>query len=257
MLIERHHMNKFFLNRSSDDSIKGKQWWRKKIALVTGANRGIGLEISRQLAQKGVHVILTARNQKNGENAVRDLESENLDVAFQQLDITNQNSVIKVTEFLASRYGKLDILVNNAGIIINSNHSINTSKQDFLDTLTTNLTGPFLLSQSCYLLLTKSDSGKIINMSSGMGALTDMGGTHTAYRVSKTALNALTATMAADVKAAGIEVFAMCPGWVKTRLGGDSAPRSVEEAAITAVWLAMSDEAETGKFYRDKCVIDW
>jgi NAD(P)-dependent dehydrogenase (short-subunit alcohol dehydrogenase family) len=229
----------------------------KKIALITGGNRGIGFEISRQLAKKGVLVILTARDKKNGKAAAEQLEREHLVVISHPLEVTDQNSINHLVEFVAARYGKLDILVNNAGILINSNNAILTSTEDLSDTLATNLIGPFSMIQSFYMLLKKSEAGKVINISSGMGSLLEMEGTHTAYRISKAALNALTVTTSADFQNTGLKIFSMCPGWVRTRMGGKSAPKSPAEAANTAIWLALENEAQSGKFYRDKRMIDW
>lgn len=228
----------------------------KRIALVTGANRGIGKEIARELAQQGVKVILTARDAEKGKRVAEELMSDGLDVAFHRLDVTSEESLLETADFAAREFGKLDILVNNAALGGGPN-SLNVSPGEFRKTFETNFFGPLRLSQLMVPLLMKSDSGRIINISSGMGALNRMGGGDAAYRVSKTALNSLTAVMAADLAGTNIRVNTMCPGWVKTDMGGSGAPRNVRKGAETAVWLALERNIPSGKFFRDKKVIDW
>ncbi|MBN8707090.1 MAG: SDR family oxidoreductase [Bacteroidetes bacterium] len=226
-----------------------------KLAVVTGANKGIGFEIVRQLSEKGFTVILTARHAGKGEEAAKTF-GEN--VHFFQMDVTNSDGPAELAGFIESKFGKLDVLINNAGII-SSNRGFETAS--ILETelvMKTNLFGPLKVSQALLPLLKKSEDARIVNISSGMGSLEDQKiGGYTGYRLSKWSLNGLTMLMAADLKSAGIKVFSMCPGWVKTDMGGAGANRSVEQGADTAVWLATSPDAKSGFFYRDRKVIQW
>lgn len=229
---------------------------KKKIAVVTGANRGIGKEIARQLALNNVFVILTARDPVKGQHSVDELKSAGLDVEFQSLDMDSEESMIRLADYVQNQYGRLDILINNAALG-GGGDSLRVPMKEFRRTFETNFFGPLRLSQLLVPLLRKSESGRIINISSGMGALNRMGGGDAAYRISKTALNSLTAVMAADLSGTPIKVNTMCPGWVRTDMGGSSAPRSVEKGAETAVWLALEKNIPSGKFFRDKKIIDW
>lgn len=228
-----------------------------KVALVTGANRGIGLEICRQFLEQGIEVVMTARNPQAGEEAFRELNRNFENVRFVPLDVTDESSIEQAVAFVEKTFGKLDILVNNAGIFIDQEQGIKVSRQAIQETLDTNFFGALRVSQLFLPLLRKSGAGRIINLSSGMGALGDMGPGYAAYRFSKTALNAVTVLLAAELADSGVKVFSLCPGWVRTKLGGASAPRSVKEGAETAIWLGLSPEPVSGKFYRDKAIIPW
>jgi NAD(P)-dependent dehydrogenase (short-subunit alcohol dehydrogenase family) len=230
---------------------------REKVALVTGANRGIGLEICRQLMEQGVEVFMTSRNIQAGQKIFYELNRIFPNVRYLPLDVTDESGIEEAVSFVKKTYGKLDILVNNAGISIDHEQGLNVSKQAIQETLETNFFGALRVSQLFLPLLRHSSRGRIINLSSGMGALSDMGTGYAAYRFSKTALNAVTVLLAAELADSDIKVFSMCPGWVRTNLGGQSAPRSVEEGAETAVWLALSQDPVSGKFYRDKAIIPW
>jgi NAD(P)-dependent dehydrogenase (short-subunit alcohol dehydrogenase family) len=231
---------------------------KKKIAVVTGANRGIGFETVRQLAQKGVTVVLTARDEEKGEEAVRVLKGEGGDVRFHSLDVTDPDSIRRLSAYIRDTFGKLDILINNAGIFIDGDKTTRDVDMDTVrKTMETNFFGPFQVSQALIPLLMKSRDGRIVNVSSGLGALQGMGGGYPSYSISKTALNALTIKLAQDLASVGIKVNAMCPGWVRTDMGGLHATRSVEEGADTVVWLALSDHGATGKFFRDRKEIAW
>jgi len=221
------------------------------IVVVTGGNRGIGFEISRQLAARGAEVVLTARNDDAGKAATTKLAAQNLTVQFHSLDVTSLQNIDALRDFLKRTYGRLDVLINNAGII---------DKNDTHDgprTLETNALGPFLLSQVLVPLLQRSKRPRIVNLSSGMGAFSEMEGDYAAYRLSKTALNAITAMLAAELRGR-IAVNAACPGWVRTNMGGRNAERHVSEGADTPVWLALdAPQKLTGKFLRDRKVIPW
>ncbi|HEY6160432.1 MAG TPA: SDR family oxidoreductase [Bacteroidia bacterium] len=229
----------------------------RKIALVTGGNKGIGFEVCRQLAEKGFAVILTARDEKKGKKATSELASGKMEVIFQQLDVSDANSIEQAKEFVASTFGRLDVLVNCAGIIVNSADSTKVKLEEVKETFETNFFGMFAVSQACIPLLKKSHDARIINFSSGMGSLNEPGGTHFAYRTSKTAVNGLTAVMSVDLAPHNIKVNCLCPGWVRTDMGGKGAPRSVAEGADTAVWLATADNIPTGKIFQDRKQIEW
>lgn len=233
----------------------------QRVAVVTGANRGIGFEVCRQLARRsGVRVVLTARDAAKGKTAVKKLAEEGLEVDYHRLDVTEAKSIAALAAYLESRYGRCDVLVNNAGIAPDPRGSrvLDSKIATYRETLETNMLGPLKLCQALVPLMKQNRYGRIVNLSSGMGQLSDMDVGSPAYRVSKTALNALTRTLAAELKSSGILVNSMCPGWVKTDMGGPGAPRTVEQGADTAVWLAtLPDDGPSGGFFRDRKAIAW
>jgi NAD(P)-dependent dehydrogenase (short-subunit alcohol dehydrogenase family) len=220
-------------------------------ALVSGANRGIGEEIARQLAEEhGFLVFAGSRDPSKVE--------ETDSIRAVQLDVTDQATVDAARERIESDPGRLDALVNNAGVYGEPIGVADYDLDDAHEVLETNVFGPWRLVQSFLPLLRRSDHPRIVNMSSGAGQLSDMDGGRAAYRVSKTGLNALTRALAADERGSGVLVNTMCPGWVRTDMGGAGAPRSVEEGADTAVWLAtLPDDGPTGGFFRNRRPIDW
>ncbi len=226
-----------------------------KTVLVTGANKGIGLEVARQLAKRGWKVFVVARDARAGDAAAASLEG---DADFLHLDVTDSRGIAQAARDLTAKTDHLDVLVNNAGIIEDGDNSVLTLPADVLKkTLETNTFGPLRVSQAFLPVLRKSKTPRIINTSSGAGQLTgELQSWSPAYSISKTALNALTEQLAAALP--DFAVNAVCPGWVRTSMGGSAATRSVEEGADTIVWLA--DEAPqslTGKFFRDRAVIPW
>jgi len=229
------------------------------VIVVTGANRGIGFEIVRQLSKRGAKVVLTARNPDSGQAAVARLKGEGLAAAFQPLDVTNEHSIAKLADFITSEYGVLDVLINNAGIIPeNDAEVLRVDLSAIRAALETNTLAPLRLVQVLAALLRTSKSGRIVNISSGMGALSDMGSDHAAYRTSKTALNAVTAMLASALAGENISVNSVCPGWVRTDMGGPNAERDVAQGADTPVWLALdAPKTLTGKFVRNRKVIPW
>jgi NAD(P)-dependent dehydrogenase (short-subunit alcohol dehydrogenase family) len=229
------------------------------IAVVTGANRGIGFEIVRQLADRGVTVVLTARRPDAGVAAAATLAGTALHVDFHPLSVTDEASIRALRDHLAAQFGRLDVLVNNAGILSDTDAGgLDVSLATVRETLETNTFAPLRMAQMLLPLLQQSHAGRIVNMSSGMGALSAIAGGDAAYRISKAALNAVTGILAAELAAQGIAVNAMCPGWVKTDMGGAHAERHVSHAAETAVWLALDASQDlTGKFVRDRKVIPW
>jgi NAD(P)-dependent dehydrogenase (short-subunit alcohol dehydrogenase family) len=231
-----------------------------KIAVVTGGNRGIGFETCRQLAKQGLQVILTSREPERGQRAVETLGSEGLNVIYHPLTVTDADSVAQLTAFLQDQFGRVDALVNNAGVYLDPDGSsvfeaeIDTLRQ----TMETNLYAPLRLAQAIAPMMRQQNYGRIVNVSSGMGQLTQMGSGAPAYRLSKTALNALTRILAAELEGTNILVNSVCPGWVRTDMGGESAPRSPEQGADTIVWLAtLPDDSPTGGFFRDRAPIPW
>jgi NAD(P)-dependent dehydrogenase (short-subunit alcohol dehydrogenase family) len=232
----------------------------RKIAVVTGANRGIGLEISRQLAKNGVHVVVTARGAAKAATACQKLKDEGFDAVFHQLDVTDPTSVQILRDFVKKTYGAPDILVNNAGVMLDEKGGgvLDLSPDILQQTMATNVYGPVMLCRALVPLMKSRGSGRIVNMSSGLGQLGEMSSGTPAYRISKAALNALTRTLAAELSGTDILVNSVCPGWVRTDLGGPNATRTAEQGAETAVWLALLPSGgPSGGFFRDKKPIPW
>lgn len=235
----------------------------QRIALVTGANKGIGFEVVRQLARKRFHVFLGARNEKAGEAAAEKLnkEGEKKDygkITFLKIDISNPESIKRAAGEFSKGSDRLDALVNNAGILLDDDKDIlKITPEIFETTLRTNTLGALLVSQAFVPFLKKSDAPRIVNVSSGGGQLTDGADSWApAYCVSKTALNGVTVQLAAALPK--FAVNSVCPGWVRTDMGGSNATRSVGEGASGMVWLASeAPHSMTGKFFRDRIVIPW
>ncbi|HEY7759979.1 MAG TPA: SDR family oxidoreductase [Burkholderiales bacterium] len=231
-----------------------------RIAVVTGANKGIGFEICRQLAARGIGVVLTARSRRRGTQAARQLQREGLNVIFHPLDVTVPAEVRALARYLDAAHGRCDVLVNNAGIAPDrySMSVLDTPPRLFQDTLETNFYGPLRLCQALMPMMLRKRYGRVVNLSSGLGQLEDMEDGSAAYRVSKTALNALTRMAAAAADNRNVLVNSMCPGWVRTDMGGPNAARGVEKGAETAVWLAtLPDGGPSGGFFRDRKPIAW
>lgn len=226
-----------------------------RIALVTGANRGIGFEIARQLGRAGATVIVAARHAAAAEEAVKTLRAEGYQAEPRELDISQADQVARVAASLA----QVHILVNNAGMIDEPVPTWEEPIAGWDEVLNTNLRGCFLMCRAFVPGMRAQHWGRIINLSSGMGTFSDgLDGGHPAYRVSKAGINALTLNLAHELKDTPIQVNAVCPGWVKTEMGGPNAPRTVEEGADTITFLAAQpDGAATGKLWRDRAVIPW
>lgn len=228
-----------------------------KVAAVTGASRGIGLEICRQLADKGMDVVLTARNANKGEKARAKIGSDQ--VIFHPLDVTDDQSVATLKQFIEKTFGRLDILINNAGVLLDERTpSLKVGTDILKKTMEVNVYGALRMCQAFLPMMQKQKSGRIVNVSSSMGALNSMGGGYLAYRVSKTALNAMTRVIATDVHEKDIQINTMDPGWVKTDMGGPNATLSVEDGADTAVWLALRPKGNpTGRFFAQRREVAW
>ncbi len=234
----------------------------KKIALVTGANRGIGLETCRQLSRKGLHVILTCRKAEAGKKVADELKSEGIDVEFCQLDVTDPESIDACAESVDRDLGRLDVLVNNAGIMLDSSKTgasiFQADPKLIRDTFETNALGPLMVAKALVPLMRKNDYGRIVNVSSGMGQLSEMDGGYPGYRISKTALNAVTVILSRELEGTRIKVNSVCPGCLRTDMGGNNASRSPEEGADTIVWLAtLPEDGPSGGFFRDRKPISW
>jgi NAD(P)-dependent dehydrogenase (short-subunit alcohol dehydrogenase family) len=226
------------------------------IALVTGANRGIGLEVVRQLAQRGFTAVLGSRDLGKGRAAAEGLGD--LDVDPRRLDVADPDSVRELASELEDAYGRLDVLVNNAAILYDTwQRGVEADLDLVHEALETNLFGAWRTAQACLHLLRRSEHGRIVNVSSGGGALSSMGAGTPAYSVSKAALNALTRILAAELRSDGILVNAVCPGWVATDMGGPGG-RPVERGGASVMWAALlPDDGPSGGFFRDGRQLDW
>ena len=235
----------------------------QRIALVTGANKGIGFEVVRQLARKGFHVFLGARDEKAGKAAVQKLNKEGEkedygEITVLKIDVSKPDSIRSAAEEFSRKSDRLDTLVNNAGILLDDDKDVlTTTPEIFETTLRTNTLGALLVSQAFVPFLKKSDAPRIVNISSSGGQLTDgADGWAPAYCTSKTALNGVTIQLAAALPK--FAVNSVCPGWVRTDMGGSNATRSVLEGAAGVVWLASeAPHSMTAKFFRDRKVIPW
>ena len=233
-----------------------------KTVLITGANKGIGFEISRQLGLKDYNVILSGRDQERVRIATDRLKQENIHADILIMDVSDVGDIVRAAEECRLKNIMPDVIINNAAILHKSDQSLSKSAPDVFSkdyelTLRTNAYGPLEVIRAFLPLMKRP--GKIINISSDGGSMTDpVGGWSPIYCLSKSLLNAATRHLAFELKDSGISVNAVCPGWVQTEMGGAGAPRSVMQGAETPVWLA--DEADfqiTGKFFRDKTVIPW
>ena len=231
----------------------------QRLGIVTGANRGIGFEVCRQLARLDYRVLLTSRDTAKGQASAQTLAEEGLPVLFHQLDVTNEASIAALRKFVVKEFGCLDVLVNNAGIYLKGDNSVMTLSLDILQrTLETNLFGALRMCQTFIPLMRKNNYGRVVNVSSTMGQHAQMHDMSAAYRLSKDALNALTQMIASSIHGKDILVNACCPGWVQTEMGGPHATRSLEEGADTIVWLAtLPSGGPSGGFFKDRKRIEW
>jgi NAD(P)-dependent dehydrogenase (short-subunit alcohol dehydrogenase family) len=238
---------------------KGQEMAEQRIALVTGGNRGIGLEICRQLASLGIRVILGSRDSALGAAAARDLSAGGPAVEMRELDVSEEDSIRECMRWIRREIGRLDILVNNAGIMVEEDDANPEHEMQIIrDTMQTNVYGSLFLSRLATPIMKSRRYGRIVNLSSGMGSLTEMGAGYIAYRMSKAALNVVTRVLAAETEGMGILINSVDPGWVKTGMGGRTASRSVEKGAETPVWLAtLPDTGPSGGFFRDRKPVAW
>jgi NAD(P)-dependent dehydrogenase (short-subunit alcohol dehydrogenase family) len=232
------------------------------VAVISGANRGLGLETCRQLAERGYRVVLGSRDPQAGESAAASLREQGLAVESHALDVDDDASIAALAETLGTRYGRVDVLVNNAGVFPDPppgtpESSVFAASDDTLRrAFETNTLGAWRLCRALVPLM--RDRGRIVNVSSGMGQLSDMNGHCPGYRLSKTALNALTRILADELADTAIKVNSVCPGWVRTRMGGDNATLSTAEGAAGIVWAAtLDDDGPSGGFFRSGVAIPW
>jgi len=229
------------------------------VAVVTGGNRGIGFEISKELSKVGCRVVLTSRDEEHGNQAVAKLGADKKNIVYHKLDVTNGKDIETLRDWILKMYGRVDILINNAGIYLDEGTSVfNVDEKIVKETLDVNFYGAFNMCRVLVPIMRQNGYGRIVNISSGYGAMSEMAGYHAAYRISKAALNALTLIMADELRDGDIKVNAVCPGWVNTDMGGKMAPVSAEKAAKDIVHVALMDEeGPTGSFFRHKKPIEW
>jgi len=227
-----------------------------RVALVSGGNRGIGLEVCRQLDERGYTVVMGSRDGEKGRIAAEGLE---WNVIPQQLDVADAGSVDRMAAFIEEEFGQLDTLVNNAGISNDEGQrGVDADLDRVKESMEANLFGAWRLCEMAIPLMRRNGYGRIVNVSTGLAALEDMGGGSPGYRVSKTALNALTRILASELRGSGILVNAVNPGWVQTDMGGSGATRSVEEGAEALVWAAtLPNSGPTGGFFQDRRPVPW
>jgi len=229
------------------------------VALVTGSNKGIGFEVVKQLADKDYTVILTARDLGRGKLAWDALHATYPNVVFLPLDVTSSESIAALASSIESDFGRLDVLVNNAGVALDKFvPALELDTKTLRATMETNVYGAFEVTKALAPLMKKTPGGRIVMLSSMLGSLETMTGLTLAYRMSKTAINTLTRVLADELKDSGILVNALCPGWVRTELGGDDAPVTPTEAAACVVELALlQDDGPSGQFFREGKNYPW
>ena len=241
-----------------------------KVAFISGANRGIGFETSKKLAESGIKVILGARDLNKGKKALEEMTSLGYDADLVEYDAHDLNAPNKVYDFISNKYQKLDILINNAGVLLTNDlfvtNSSSVSDKDIKDTFQTNLFAVISLTQKLLPLIKKSDAGRIVNVSTILSSLTLHSAKDSpitpakeiAYNASKTALNAFTIHLAIELKDTNIKVNSGHPGWVKTELGGPNAPMEIEESYKTSLRLAtLDDDGPSGGLFHENDVIPW
>jgi len=233
-----------------------------KVALVTGANRGLGCALTQALAERGATVLMVCRDEDAGAEVEEELRAHGLDVTLYLADMASIDDIEALHEEVAAEFDRLDVLVNCAGVNLDSAQTTveNIPLAVLETTMAINFVGPLWMCKQFVPMLRRSADGRIINFSSGIGRLTVDGmGPYPAYSISKTAINALTRVLAAELGQSGITVVAVDPGWVRTDMGGPEAPLSVEEGIDTPLWLATADarELESGRLYCRREVISW
>ncbi|RYX84372.1 SDR family oxidoreductase [bacterium] len=237
-----------------------------RVALITGANKGIGLEIARQLGQNGLTVLVGARDAGRGEEATQTLQSEGVDARFVAIDVNDQSSIEAAAKTIESDFGRLDVLVNNAGVALESTGASEASLEVVRRTFDTNFFGVVAVTQALLPLIRKSESGRIVNVSSGLGSLTQLSDPSNqyyavnpfGYNASKSALNAFTVSLAKELRDTNIKVNSADPGYTATDLNGNSGPQTIPEGAQSSVTLALlPDDGPTGGFFEAKGPVAW
>jgi NAD(P)-dependent dehydrogenase (short-subunit alcohol dehydrogenase family) len=229
----------------------------EKVAVVSGANRGIGLAVVRGLAEDGMTAVLGSRDPRSGEAAAAPLRAQDLDVRPQQLDVTDQASIDRLARWVEDELGRCDVLVNNAGIL-RSGRAGEMDPRVADEVWKVNALGAWRLAVALIPLMRRGGGGRIVNVSSGAGSLSKMRAYAPAYSVSKAALNAITRVLAAELLEDGILVNAVSPGWVATDMGGPGAPRSLDQGAESVLWAVwIPDDGPTGGFFSDGEPVPW
>ena len=232
---------------------------RTRVALVTGATRGLGLETSRQLLAKGLTVVLTGRDDDALQRAARSLGQDGGRAMTAAMDVTDVGAIERARKFVEQRFGRVDVLVNNAAVLLfEDEDALSIPAEAYRRTFDTNVFGIIEVCRVFAPAMARAGYGRIVNVSSGAGQLATMSTYAPAYSMSKAALNAFTRILAHSYRASGVLVNAADPGWVRTDMGGPSAPRSPQEGADTIVWLAtLPDDGPSGGFFRDRHAIEW
>jgi NAD(P)-dependent dehydrogenase (short-subunit alcohol dehydrogenase family) len=230
-----------------------------RVALVTGANRGLGLETCRQLLEKGVVVVLAGRDRAALDEAAGRLGVDEQGAMTVRLDVTDTASITRARRDVLQRYGRVDILINNAAVLVaEDNDALEISADDYKRSFETNVFGVIEVCRAFVPEMASVGYGRVVNVSSSAGQLSTMTTYAPAYSMSKAALNAFTRLLAHTYQGEGVLVNAVDPGWVRTDMGGPSAPRSPQQGADTIVWLAtLRDDGPTGGFFRDRRHIAW
>jgi NAD(P)-dependent dehydrogenase (short-subunit alcohol dehydrogenase family) len=230
-----------------------------RVAVVTGANRGIGLEACRQLLVRGLRVVMTGRDESALRKAARTVGESSDKLLAVPLDVTDPSSIAAARRAIVKQAGEVDVVVNNAAILVYEDAGVlETPAKGFRDTFATNVFGAIEVCRVFVPPMSERRYGRVVNVSSGVSQLSRMSTYAPAYAISKTALNAFTRVLAETCRGRGVLVNAVDPGWVRTDMGGPSAPRSVEQGADTIAWLAtLPDDGPTGGFFRDRRQIDW
>ena len=235
----------------------------KKVALITGANKGLGFATAKELIQKDYQLVVVGRDPQRIEKAKEDLSSSGGTVECFAADVQNGLDIEDLFSFVSSKFERLDVLINNAGVFL-ENREIKNSALDVPadlveETFLINTIGPYRTIQQFVPMMKNQKYGRIVNVSSGMGQLSDMGPGFPAYRVSKSALNAITRIVHAELDPElNVKINSVCPGWVRTDMGGSDASRSLEEGSSGIVWAAtLEDAGPSGGFFRDGQPIDW
>lgn len=231
----------------------------KKIAIVTGANRGIGFETCRQLSELGITTILTSRDVDKGRKAVSVLSSDSREVLFHQLDVADEESILALKKFVFEEFNRCDILVNNAGVFLDRGEKLLNLDEDTLQlTLRINFLGALKMCQEFLPMMQATGYGRVVNVSSGMGSISSLSGGSAAYKLSKLMMNGMTRILAAEIGEGDIKINTMAPGWVRTDMGGPNAPRSLAQGADSIVWLAtLPESGPSGGFFEDRVPAAW
>lgn len=231
---------------------------KKLIALVTGANRGMGLATSEKLASLGYHVIMVGRNTTELKQECERLIQKNYSVEFFVADVANENNTNALIQHVIKTFGHVDVLINNAGVYKEEGSIFNATSEEMKSTFETNTMGPYHLMKGIVPLMKKNGFGRVVNVSSGLGAFDSASSNCPAYCVSKVSLNMLTKLFAQETSGTNVKINSVCPGWVRTKMGGSAAPRSIEQGISGIVWAAtLNDEGPSGGFFRDGEALDW